>query len=73
MMGFLRWIYRRVGQMGCFTLGGLFLYGSVTAYGESLVQSLAAAILMTVALALRHQMIARFYLTRPDLDPEIRA
>ena len=61
VMTFLRWTYRRVGQIVCFALAGLFLFGSLSAYDNKLELCLGAGILFVVALTLRHQMLRRFY------------
>lgn len=58
-MGALRWVYRRLGQITCFTLGGLFIFVTLISTYDKLVPAIIAAILLGVALALRHQMMHR--------------
>ena len=57
------WLYRRIGQMACFTVGPLFLYNSLSAY-SSMQSALIGGMLLATGLVLRGQMIARFYRTR---------
>jgi len=56
-----RWLYRRLGQIACFAAAALLMLSSLTAY-EPLAPAFSAAVLFTVALVLRHQMIKRFHM-----------
>ncbi len=56
------WLYRRIGQIICFALAGLFLFGSLSAYDNKLELCVGAGVLFVVALTLRHQMLRRFYM-----------
>ena len=56
-MGALRWIYRRLGQIVCFSLGGFLLLIAAMATYNQITPTLLAAVLLAVALVLRHQML----------------
>ena len=59
-MTFWRWLYRRIGQIGCFAAAPVLLLLSSSAY-EPLPPVFGSAILFAVGLTLRQQMIKRFY------------
>lgn len=59
-MTLLKWLYRRVGQMTCFTTGTLFLIGPSQGYGGLEVGfAIAGAAFLATGLVLRAQMISR--------------
>lgn len=57
-MGFVKWVYRRIGQMLCFGFGGLLFYAGSSAYAPP-NQAVAGAGLVLAGLVLRHQMERR--------------
>lgn len=59
-MGVFRWVYRRIGQLACFWLGPLFIYGGSQPYSPENQAWFGFALLAT-GLVLRHQMLQRFY------------
>lgn len=57
-MGFFRWVYRRIGQMLCFSVGPFLVYAGSLSYAPP-NQAFAGAGLLIAGLVLRHQMERR--------------
>lgn len=56
LYGALTWIYRRIGQMTCFTVGGFAVASAIVSIADAtLPQVLVGAVLLGTGLVLRHQ------------------
>lgn len=60
LSGALTWIYRRIGQMTCFTVGGFAVASVIVSSADATVpQVLVGAVLLGTGLVLRHQHLTR--------------